>query len=219
MRVAPLGGVETPDVVPTDEGYLAVHDQQLAVVERIAAWHEQVARAMDRAIAQRMDAGGKLLELTRHDEIAENVEDHIHRDILLGLARQVLLEFLTDRIIFPDERLEVNTFSGGVNGGEHRIIHVAPIGVDLERVAVESDLRQLIMGKGCRSAPVLPLFIYRGEHGDSDRLQRHHDRERSREETDNEMAAWHAEQPPLPGRRIAWLSHRCLSPRSEERRV
>src|SRR5512146_2057881 len=135
MRIAPLGRVDAADVVAADEGGLAIHNQQLAMVKRIAPWHEQMTRAADGAVAQRVDVGREALERAWHDEIAKEVEYHVDGDAFGGLPQQMLLEFSADRIILPDVGLEVDAVSRGINGIEHRPIDIAPVGVDLERIA------------------------------------------------------------------------------------
>src|SRR5262249_34439527 len=95
MGIAPLGGVDTADVVATDEGCLTVHDQQLAMVERVTPRIQQVPWPVDPTVFENMDPRWKLFEGGGHDQIAEHVEDEVDLHSLFGLAHQPLLQSLT----------------------------------------------------------------------------------------------------------------------------
>ena len=73
----------------------------------------------------------KLLEFVRHHCIAKAVENDEDIHSFMGFSRQVLFEFLTNRVAFPDVGFQVNAFLRGVNGGQHRIEEVAAIIIQL----------------------------------------------------------------------------------------
>src|SRR5690242_12988491 len=94
-----------------------------------------------------MDCGWKGLEGSRDDEVAEPIEDDVYIDTLCGLARQPVLEVLTDGVVLPQERLQVYAFLRGVYSLQHRSVEIATIAVELDGVFANADWRESRVGE------------------------------------------------------------------------
>src|SRR5258706_15352063 len=101
MCIAPFRRVELADVIAADEGDAAIHDQQLAVIDAVAARGDDMQDARDRPISQRMDDGGKLLEGARHRQICKVVEEAVASHTRGGFACNMLFELLANGIALP----------------------------------------------------------------------------------------------------------------------
>ncbi len=155
VSVAPGRGVQAAQVVAADEGHPTVHHQQLAVIQGVAPGIEQVPGPADGTVIQDLDRRREALEGARDDQIGKAVEDDVHGDALLGLARQVLLERLANGIALPDERLQIDSLLRGVDGGEHGVVELAAVAVDPEVVLADAGRRELRVRKALGLSPPL----------------------------------------------------------------
>src|ERR687885_2032953 len=144
---------------------------------------------VDRLVLARMDARWEALEGRRHDQIGEAVEDHVDVDARGRLLSQVFFERPADTIALPDERFQVDTFLRGIDGGEHRIVQLAPVPVHLEEVLANPRLREMLVGKALRACTQLAPRGVGCQHGDDDRLQPDQDAEASQHQARRTAAA------------------------------
>ena len=128
MGVAPVGGVEAPDVVAAEEGYEVVDHQQLAVVPAGVPREPEAGR--DQRMAAYRDVLGEDEEGPRDDQVGKLVEDHVDLDSAIGRIDQRVLERLTNGVALPDEALEEDPRLRLADGMQHVAIEVFAVGVD-----------------------------------------------------------------------------------------
>src|SRR5690348_8604454 len=102
-----------------------------------------------------MNGRWKHLERVRHHGIAKAVEDHVDPHALGGFARQVLFERLANGIVLPDVGFQVNALLSRIYSGEHVIVEVAPIIIDLESILTDGHFAQMRVGE----PSLLPLSL------------------------------------------------------------
>src|ERR1700693_308100 len=148
MRVTPLGGIQRTQVVAPDETGGAIGDQDLAMIQGIPTQVQQVPGTTNATVFQDMDSrmkGG--LKGGRDHEVAKAIKDDIDGNPLLSFPRKMLLKFLANRIRFPDVGLQINTLVCRINGLEHRIVEITPIGVQLEGILTHLHVSEEVMRK------------------------------------------------------------------------
>src|SRR5436305_13157103 len=155
MRIAPDGRVEAPQVIPTNDTGSTMHDEQLAMIQGVAPEVEQLPGTAYRLVGQRMNGRWKHLERVWYHGIAKAVEDHVGLHALGGFACQVLLERLTNSIVLPDVGFQVNALLGRIDSGEHGIVEVAPIIIDLQAILPDVYFTQIRVGE----TPPLPMSL------------------------------------------------------------
>ena len=79
-----------------------------------------------------MDHIGEPLELRRHDHVGEAVEDHVNLDPLARLALQGLHKATAQRVALPDKSFEKDVFPGVLYLGEHHLVELDAVGVELD---------------------------------------------------------------------------------------
>src|SRR5258708_33097470 len=104
-----------------DECAAPVHNEELAVTQRVAPRIEQMPWPSNAAKAQCMHLGGEVLETPPHHQIAEAVEDYVDRDALRRLDRQVLLQLAAEGVAFEDERFEIDALACMLNRRDHGV--------------------------------------------------------------------------------------------------
>ena len=138
VGVAPAVGVVLADVVAADVGGGAVDDEQLAVVAPPVAGEEELRASGHERVALDVDALRQAaVELLRHDEVGEGVEDDVDLDAALVGVDEGLAEAPTDGIGLPDVGLEVDPRGRGLDVGEHVLEEVLAEGVDPYVAAVD----------------------------------------------------------------------------------
>lgn len=56
VGITPLGGIQRPQIVASDEANTAIDDQQLAVIQCVATWIQQIPEMAHGAIYQHMNS-------------------------------------------------------------------------------------------------------------------------------------------------------------------
>ena len=125
------------------------------MIQGVAPQVEQLPGTAYRLVGQRMNGRGKHLERVRHHGIGKAVEDHVDLHALGGFASQVLLERLTNGIVLPDVGFQVNALLGRIDSGEHGIVEVAPIIIDLQAILTDTHFTQVRVGE----PSLLPLSL------------------------------------------------------------
>jgi len=128
MGITPVSGVETADVVATEESDEVVDNQQLAMITT------GITREPEAGGDQRMPAYGDVLgedeERARDNEIGEFVEHHIDLDAPIGSIDERVFECLTNGVALPDETFEEDSRLGLADGVQHVAIEIFTVGVD-----------------------------------------------------------------------------------------
>src|SRR5437879_1246499 len=119
MRIAPGRCIRTAQVIASDETGRTVHDEQLAMLQRVATQIKHLPGAAYNPVGEDMHRWREDLEGVGHDNIAKAIEDHVDLHSLRGFACQGLLEGLTDLVIFPDIGFEVDTLLSCINRCKH----------------------------------------------------------------------------------------------------
>ena len=65
----------------------------------------------------------------------------------------MIFEILPDRIVLPDERLQIDGLLRVIDGREHGIVEIPPVAIELERVLSRGDLRK---GRSAESHATVP---------------------------------------------------------------
>ena len=128
MGVAPVGGVQAPDVVAAEERDEVVDHQQLAVVAAGVAWEAETG--CDQRVPADRDVLGEDEEGAGDDQVGELVEDDVDLDPAIGRVDQRVLERLPDGVALPDEALEEDPRLRLTDGVQHVAIEVLAVGVD-----------------------------------------------------------------------------------------
>src|SRR5712675_2366499 len=92
MRIAPGRCIRTAQVIASDETGRTVHDEQLAMLQRVATQVKHLPGAAYNPVGEDMHRWREDLEGVGHDQIAKAIEDHIDLHPLRGFACQGLLE-------------------------------------------------------------------------------------------------------------------------------
>ena len=105
-----------------------------------------------------MDVRRENLEFGRHNHIGELVKYDVDIDALISLARQVILEFLSDLVAFPDVRFQVDALLRVVDRGKHVVVEIVPVIVQLHHVLAHPYLLQaLVRESPLRLVPLAPI--------------------------------------------------------------
>ena len=149
------------------------------MVQGVMARVQHVPGPAERPVAEHLDAVREVaLELARHDKVREAVEDDADAHALGGLTSEMVLEAPADGIALPDEGVHEHRLAGAVDGGDHVVVEVLAVAIELEGVALDGDLRRLQIGEAALGAPPLALGGQGGEHSQHDGL---HGEERGEE--------------------------------------
>src|SRR5260370_1277108 len=131
MRITPLRRVTRTNIVAANKSDRAVYHQDFAVIASITAQIEGLAEPGKERIAQHVDNGLKLLEMTRHHQVGKAIKHHIDSYPTLGGMLELKLELLTNAIVFPDKGLEKNPLFGLAYRLQHGVIEILTIGIEL----------------------------------------------------------------------------------------
>src|SRR5215470_2781844 len=132
VGISPGGGVKASQVIAADKADGAIHNQQFAMIEGVVARVKYVPQPAKSLVLQHVHLRWEDLEFVWHHEICKTVIDSIDPDSLPGFACEPLFKLLAYFIPFPDIGFQVDALLGGVNGGEHSIVEITPIAINLK---------------------------------------------------------------------------------------
>ena len=139
VGIPPGGRVETSDVKSANKAGVSIHDEEFAVIKRVASRVKQVPGTTNCLIFQHMHVCWEDLEVSRHDRISKAIKDHAHLHSLSGCAGEMVLERLANSVAFPNIGFQVNTLLSRIYRSEHRLVEIAPIIVELEAILPKRD--------------------------------------------------------------------------------
>lgn len=93
----------------------------------------------ERRMSERVDVVAELVEARVDDHIRESVVDEIDLDTSFGSRHEGLFELLPDGVGLPDISLKVDAIVRLLNGCQHVVVHVAAVGVHLDRRFTRGD--------------------------------------------------------------------------------
>src|SRR5215469_1196615 len=134
VGISPGGGVKVSQVIATNKAGGAIHNQQFAMIEGIVARVKYVPQPAKSLVLQQVHLRRKDLEIVWHHQICKTVIDGVDLDSLSGFARKSLFKLLAYFIPFPDVGFQVDALLRGINGGEHSVVEITPIAINLENV-------------------------------------------------------------------------------------
>src|SRR5579875_2592454 len=183
VRIAPLGSIERANIIAANKANDTIHNHQFAVIQRIAAWIENIPGTLHGMILHKVNGGMKgIFEGAWHDEVAESIKDDIHLHALGRLLSQALLKLPADSVAFPEICFDINALARRVDGLTHRIVEILPIDIQLEAVLTNLHLVKLRVGKA--------LIVLAPPPYSSDNEQDYPGQDLQRQDADKDGAAY-----------------------------
>src|SRR6185437_2250213 len=147
MGVAPASPIKLADVIAAEEGDLAIHDQQLPMVARVAAEVQHMPGAGKRSVRQHVYPAGKLFEPAGDHQIGEVIIDDIDLDPGRRLRRQGLLELDPEPITLLDIGFQEDGTACLADSSQHILKEPVPRTIQFERIAVDFHFLERNAGK------------------------------------------------------------------------